>query len=674
MPTSPTSLVTAAQIARLAGVSRATVSIWRRRHRDFPTPAGGTDGRPTFDLTSVRAWLAARGQLPPDSPAGDLRAALRHGPPDPGRWWALLLAAARVGSMELAAALDLPDRHLATRAAKLINTHAATLPAMDRLTYHTQEAPLLRALLRCVRDEGAPATADLLATAAEVGTTAAGTHPTPPPLTELMTDLLAQAGDFPASVCDPACGTGGLLVAAARRGAVTLYGRDVLAGRAAQAAVRVALAAPQATIDVRVGDSLREPVADQSAEAVLCTPPYGLRDWGHDEMAYDPRWSCGLPPKGEPELAWAQHCLALLADGGLAVLLLPPAVSERASGRRIRAELIRTGALRAVVALPPGAAVPRHVGLHIWLLRRPRAHDAAPPAVLFIDASDLHAGDDEPVDWAALRATVPPLWRSFLEEDLAPQSGVARAVPVVDLLDELVDLSPARRVGGTPAGEPQQHSDAAHALRARLRHATGMLATLNRGAPWPVAGAEHSQWRTATVADLLRGGALSLLRPPGGREPHDPADEQVPIAAGDIVLTEVLRHGVPAATVVDAASAGQPLRRDRCLLRPDPRRLDPWFLTGFMSAEDNLHAASAGTSVVRVDPRRLRVPLLPLAEQRRYGRAFRRLAALRTAADLACRLAGETTRTLAAGLTSGSLLPPAPTDHPTTTAETRGPS
>lgn len=70
-----------------------------------------------------------------------------------------------------------------------------------------------------------------------------------------------------------------------------------------------------------------------------------------------------------------------------------------------------------------------------------------------------------------------------------------------------------------------------------------------------------------------------------------------------------------------------------------------------------------GTSVVRVDPRRLRVPLLPITEQRRYGRAFRQLAALRTAAELAGRLADETAGTLAAGLASGVLLPPeSPTD------------
>src|SRR3954447_27018146 len=69
--------LTAAEISRLAGVTRATVSNWRRRHPDFPAPVGGTDTSPTYDLDAVRAWLSARGQLPEDTPADRLRTALR---------------------------------------------------------------------------------------------------------------------------------------------------------------------------------------------------------------------------------------------------------------------------------------------------------------------------------------------------------------------------------------------------------------------------------------------------------------------------------------------------------------------------------------------------------------------------------------------------------------------
>ncbi|KOV91538.1 helix-turn-helix transcriptional regulator, partial [Streptomyces sp. NRRL B-3648] len=55
--------VTAAGIARLAGVGRAAVSNWRRRHADFPKPVGGTEASPSFALAEVEAWLRRQGKL-----------------------------------------------------------------------------------------------------------------------------------------------------------------------------------------------------------------------------------------------------------------------------------------------------------------------------------------------------------------------------------------------------------------------------------------------------------------------------------------------------------------------------------------------------------------------------------------------------------------------------------
>ncbi|KOV56864.1 restriction endonuclease subunit M, partial [Streptomyces sp. MMG1121] len=55
--------VTAAGIARLAGVGRAAVSNWRRRHVDFPKPVGGTETSPSFALAAVEAWLRKQGKL-----------------------------------------------------------------------------------------------------------------------------------------------------------------------------------------------------------------------------------------------------------------------------------------------------------------------------------------------------------------------------------------------------------------------------------------------------------------------------------------------------------------------------------------------------------------------------------------------------------------------------------
>ena len=707
--------VTAAEISRLAGVTRATVSNWRRRHPDFPAPTGGTEASPSYDLDAVRAWLAARGQLPASSPTDDLRIALRATAADPAhrsRLLSLVVTASRQSDTELKKVAELSDEQLSTWVQQATRSVSANSPETGDLNLPPTSAQLLRALLRCVAEVGAVQTMDVLTEGDANETKATSVYHTPTPLADLMAALLARPDKaYPNRVFDPACGTGALLLAAAEHGADELYGQDVLPLAAAQAAARLAVQVEVSEAQIRVGDSLRaDAFPTLTADAVLCAPPYGQRGWGHEDLAYDPRWIFGLPARGEPELAWMQHCLAHLPPGRRAVLLMPPASAERPAGRRIRAEMLRSGALRAVVALPAGIAPPLHIGLHLWLLERPRSEAALPPSVLLVDtaAPDPARGaaaetsDQRPTsDWSTISRRVLDSWHDFTRQpdNFPPITGMARAVPVIDLLDEAVDLTPARHVRAAPAHvEPNELAEMTHELRSQLRRAVTGLRDLSSEANWQPAGAAPLSWRTASVADLVRGEALTLLRasvvargsssarpdsttlrtltardvisrrPASGDADEQPADEGILIQEGDIIIPELLPERVGTARVADDADAGHLLGRHLHLLRPDPSRLDSWFLAGFLSAESNLNAASSGSTVIRVDPRRLRIPLLPLTTQRRYGEAFRQLNALRAAADLTNLLADETTRTLAAGLTGGALLPPesAPPAPPST--------
>ncbi|MFP8885960.1 N-6 DNA methylase [Streptomyces mangrovi] len=207
--------------------------------------------------------------------------------------------------------------------------------------------------------------------------------PTPPGTAALMAALAGPA----ATVLDPACGSGALLAAAGRAGGrprpARLHGQEADPYLARLAALRLALLG--AAAHVRTGDALRDPEpgtdAGALADAVLCRPPSGEQDWGHQELAYDPRWEYGLPARAESELAWAQHCLSRLRPGGTAVLLMPPAAASRRTGRRVRAALLRRRALRAVVALPATAARPDDPPPHLWVLRRPGGPEGAPVPV-----------------------------------------------------------------------------------------------------------------------------------------------------------------------------------------------------------------------------------------------------------------------------------------------------
>ncbi len=706
-PSAPSAQVTAAEISRIAGVTRATVSNWRRRHEDFPAPSGGTDSSPLYDLEKVRAWLASRGQRTAATPSGELRTTLRLREPagvGMSDLLLLVLAATRRPGDGLTDLLALSDADLVKQANDAAAEVADVVPATEPVQFTDADTTVLRALLLCVRDESAQTALGVLAERELEDSAASGAYRTPAPLANLLARLIPGSA---ARVLDPACGSGTLLSAAAARGARELYGQDSLPVQARRTAVGLTLTAEEGTdVTVRTGDSLRaDAFPDLTVDAVLCNPPYGDRDWGHDELAYDPRWAYGFPPRAESELAWVQHALSHLEPGGHAVLLLPPATASRSSGRRIRAELIRSGALRAVAALPPGAAIPLHIGLQVWVLQRPEPTRPAYQTVLLVDTVDEPTTEGRggsragAVDWARVTEQIVSAWTAYAEDPdgFEVQAGVARAVSVVDLLDEVVDVTPARHVRASQTDtDPRELAGQAVAARESLTGAARSVALLAAKELWDAAGASARQWRSATVSDLARGGALKVLRTssasprqadaegdleadggatrpaltggdiargsgPTGRIEDGQATEQVPeIAVGDVLVRGLIGGRGPVARVAGENEAGVLLGSGVHLFRPDPARLDSWFLYGFLGSEANLTGASTGSSTLHLSPGRLRVPLLPLEEQRRYGEAFRHVAALREQARRAEELTEKTARLVADGLTGGQLVPSEP--------------
>ncbi|WP_280419035.1 N-6 DNA methylase [Nocardia carnea] len=652
-------LVTAAEISRLAGVTRATVSNWRRRHPGFPSPAGGSEARPVFDLSEVRQWLQEHGVNSAESPLQHLRTVLR----------------AQVAPAEVPPLLAL-----------LAPIGAALGPSAA----DDESSEVVRAVRAAVADAGpGPVIEALAERGLEEGPTT-GVYTTPDEIADLMAELAYTPGADTRTVLDPACGSGALLVAAARRGARECYGQDILPVQTQRAALNIARGAPDIEVDTRVGDSLlADAFADLEADTVLCNPPNQQRDWGADELALDPRWTYGVPPRGESELAWVQHALAHLRPGGTAVLLLPPAVAFRGTGRRIRSELLRQGALRAVIGLPAGAAPPRQLGLHVWVLRSPAPGDSRSGEVLFVDAARLEPASEpgKPGAVRDLAETILESWRHF-DENSSEKGGlpdVAAVVRVIDVLDEDVDLTPGRYVRG--AVDADRTADAAGAGMRDLEVAIDDLCGEFDELP-EFHGIEKRAWRTATVADLAKGGALEVhltrqrreedatsndphlgaavlttrdlladTEPSGVAEPGR-ATVSVVIEPGDVVmpLLRGMREEHPRARVAGSAEAGALLGPNVFLLRPAPGRLDPWFLAGFVASPENA-AAAVGATTIRVVPSRLRIPLLPLDQQQRYGAMFQRLHRLRHAARRADRSAARLAGLLGTGLTAGALEP-----------------
>ncbi|MFF3687372.1 N-6 DNA methylase [Streptomyces sp. NPDC002187] len=710
MPNS-SSEVTAAGIARLAGVGRAAVSNWRRRHADFPKPVGGTETSPSFALAEVEQWLRDQGKLAEvplrervwqqlaSHPAGAVTALVHAGctlllvRDRPTVW----LEAAAVSDERFAellpAALDaVLRRRLGTSAASVnISAAGASAPRADIsagpvAAVNTPGAaalrpsvPLLRGVAELSAELGAAQAFEFLV-GRQLDANPRQYTLTPPGPAALMAALAGPAR----TVLDPASGTGALLRAVDRPEA--LYAQEADPELAAVTALRLALHT-DAEVRAGCGDALRADAFPQlAADAVLCHPPFNERNWGHDELAYDPRWEYGFPARTESELAWVQHALARLRPGGTAVLLMPPAAASRRSGRRIRAGLLRRGALRAVVALPSGAAPPYGIPLHLWVLRKPDAGQPPAPEVLLVDTTELAGaggGGRDRLDWQAVQNTVLEAWPPFDRHGTAEeQPGVSRSVPVIELLDDDVDLAPARHLPPAAGGGAEELARVRERLTDTLR-LTGELT------PQAARCAEPAHWPATTVGELARAGALvlsagaaSTALTPAPSAPSEgrtvpvlteqdvlagtapsgllagSTDEEPPVRVeeGDVVVPVL--GGGSVVRVVDRATAGAALGRNLQLLHPDPDALDPWFLAGFLRGTANTRQASSyASTATRLDVRRLQLPRMPLADQQRYGERFRALAAFEDALRLAGRLGEQLVQGLYDGLTDGTVLP-----------------
>ncbi|MGH3159954.1 MAG: N-6 DNA methylase, partial [Streptosporangiaceae bacterium] len=617
--------VTLAEIARIAGVGRAAVSNWRRRHDTFPAPVGGSDASPQFSLADVEQWLRQQGKV--------------EGVDAEERLWPQFEA---LGDRTLAGlAIAELGRDVLTDEVTMLRPAGVRVPEAASAAVRSSGQERGRELFDFLVNRWLDAYVRQVIV-------------TPASLARLMidvADVFSASSGKPTSVLDPACGSGGLLLAAACRWGegerrsedLILAGTDRDPALASLAAVRLGFAyaahrgfgaseareagraeAPVGA-DVRVGDSLRnDPHSGFRADVVVSNPPFNERDWGHEELATDPRWTYGLPPRTEPELAWVEHALARLKPGGIAVLLMPPAVASRRAGRRIRGALLRAGVVRGVIALPAGSAVPYGVSLYLWVLQSPVPGSAGGRQVLLLDAGASGRGagaTGHSIDWPRLHEQVMAAVRWHVKygrggagrDGPVPGAGGV-VVPAMSLLDERVDLTPARYV---PTAGSLNRSQL-HDLQQRFGRLLDDLSELAEPLSLIDLADEDGAAAATTVGDLDRAQALAVH---AGREVaaeltriDSPSEQAVPV----LTVADLLRDGKPsswlpadqvsrAGSLLTIAEPGDVvvvgverayrawvqvdgpvvLGAQLYSLHLDQSLLDPWFMAGCLRAPAN---------------------------------------------------------------------------------------
>ena len=191
----------------------------------------------------------------------------------------------------------------------------------------------------------------------------AGQYFTPRPLIQAMVDCIKpKIGE---TVCDPACGTGGFLLAAydcMKQQSQDKDKRDFLNNKALHGVDNTPLVVTLASMNLYlhgIGTD-RSPIAcedslekepDTLVDVILANPPFGTRPAGSVDIN---RPDFYVETKNN-QLNFLQHIMLMLKAGGRAAVVLPDNVLfEGGAGETIRKKLLSDFNLHTILRLPTG--------------------------------------------------------------------------------------------------------------------------------------------------------------------------------------------------------------------------------------------------------------------------------------------------------------------------------
>lgn len=223
----------------------------------------------------------------------------------------------------------------------------------------------------------------------------AGEFYTPPEVSILIAKLLApKPGE---RICDPACGSGSLLLKCANEVGTddySLYGQEAINSTWALSMMNMFLHNVN-NPRIERGDTLLEPKLVENDklmkfDVVVANPPFSLAKWGAEESGKEEktynRWHRGVPPKSKGDYAFISHMVETITEGhGRVGVVVPHGVLFRGGSEgKIRQALIEENILDAVIGLPQNLFFGTAIPAAILVFRRDRGDRTD---VLFIDAS-----------------------------------------------------------------------------------------------------------------------------------------------------------------------------------------------------------------------------------------------------------------------------------------------
>jgi type I restriction enzyme M protein len=198
---------------------------------------------------------------------------------------------------------------------------------------------------------------------------------TPKEVVRLLVEILDPRAGM--AVCDPTCGSGGMLIQCVNRlkekkqnpKDLALHGQERNVGTWAIGKMNMLLhGIPGARLER--GDTIRDPKLTSKGElirydSVIANPPFSLKNWGLETAEGDSfgRFKYGIPPKSYGDYAFVQHMIATLKPSGRAGIVLSHGVLFRGGAEgKIRLGIVEEDLVEAIIGLPSnlfyGASIP----------------------------------------------------------------------------------------------------------------------------------------------------------------------------------------------------------------------------------------------------------------------------------------------------------------------------
>jgi type I restriction enzyme M protein len=245
----------------------------------------------------------------------------------------------------------------------------------------------------------------------------AGQYFTPRPLIDaIVTCVDPRPGEV---ICDPACGTGGFLLAAyeyvrSANPEMTATMRRHLATRGIRGVELVEEVARLASMNallhgiggladgelpIACADSLKTPPA-QGVDVVLTNPPFGVKGSANSGRTKRAARSDDLTiarpdfwvQTANKQLAFLEHVFTLLKPGGRAAVVLPDNVLfETGAAEVIRRQLLTECDVHTLLRLPPGLFYAQGVLANVLFFDRPRDKPASAGRSVWV--YDLRTGN-----------------------------------------------------------------------------------------------------------------------------------------------------------------------------------------------------------------------------------------------------------------------------------------